>query len=122
MKTGNIVLGIHTYKNFVKPIYDSEGAKELGVTSPLHTATPLDCLDNNLLLQPFTETEYDNRGNEINTIIWPTETAGSRFSCITVQQPLLTPFGSYYDYLKKLPVEPCTKSILKLDGNAIKQA
>lgn len=62
MKTGELVLKSHVYKNFVKSIYDIAGSKELGSGSPLHIATPLDCLDNNMLLQPYVEEVDNDRG------------------------------------------------------------
>lgn len=59
IKSGELALKSHTYKNFVQPIYDVLGSKELAPVSPLHIATPLDCLQNNMLLQPYVD-ETDN--------------------------------------------------------------
>ncbi len=55
MKTGEIALKSHTYKDFVKPIYDAKGSRELEAGSPLHIATPKDCLENNMLQQPYAD-------------------------------------------------------------------
>ena len=59
MQTGNVVLKSHIYRGFVKPIFDISGSRELTADSPLHIATPLDCLQNNMLLQPYIETDFD---------------------------------------------------------------
>lgn len=105
------------YKNFVKPLYDIAGSRELEATSPLHIATPLDCFDNNLLLQPYTT--VDEFGGQTH---WPSEKNGSDFSCLTVQQPLTSPYADYYTYSKNLPSESCTISKLELDGVVVKQS
>lgn len=64
MKTGQIVLQSHLYKNFVKSIYDIAGSRELDIFSPLRIASPEDCLKNNMLLQPYKE--VTDSGNDNN--------------------------------------------------------
>lgn len=116
MQTGEIVLKSHTYKNFVKPLYDIAGSRELESASPLHIATPSDCLDNNILLQPYMEIGAD--GSQTS---WPREKNGADFSCITAHQTL-APYSDYYTYSKNLPAETCTVSKLELDGKIVKQS
>lgn len=116
MKTGEIALKSHVYNGFVKPIYDIAGSRELESTSPLHVATPFDCLETDMLLQPYTETDLD--GMETR---WPPEKNGSDFSCITAHKSLSL-YGDYYMYSKNLPSETCTLSKLELDGKVVKQS
>ena len=123
IKTGEIALKAHTYKNFVLPIYDVLGSRELGPTSTLHIAVPLDCLDNNMLLEPYLEQKDDGYSWSASRG-WPPETNGTRFSCITGHRPLPTPFSDYYTYSKNgFPTEErCSVSILELDGVPVKQS
>lgn len=116
MQKGEIVLKSHTYKNFVKPLYDIAGSRELEPFSPLHIATPSDCLSNNMLLQPYMESDFDGFQTS-----WPPEKNGSDFSCITTHRPLSS-YESYYVYSKNLPSESCTLSKLELDGRVVKQS
>lgn len=116
MQKGEVALKSHVYKGFVKPLYDIAGSRELESASPLHRAIPEDCLVNNMLLQPYVETDVDG----IQTS-WPRETNGSRFSCTTVHRSL-SPYGDYAAYSKNLPAESCTLSKLELDGKIVKQS
>ena len=116
MQTGDVILKAHTYKDFIYPIFDIAGSKELTASSPLHIATPLDCLTNNMLLQPYTET--DSEGNVIG---WPSEKNGKDFSCIMTHREIM-PYGHYYSLIKYLPAESCTVSKLVLDGKIVKTA
>ena len=116
MKNGTIVLKAHTYKNFSKSIYDASGARELESNSPLRINTPLDCLQNNMLLQPYVDIIYNNRWTS-DYEKWPAETAGTRFSCITQHQELpISEQLDYYAYKKNPPIGACTSSVLVLDG------
>lgn len=51
VKNGLTTLKSHVYRGFSRPIYDPAGAHELEADSPLHIATPTDCLANDFLLQ-----------------------------------------------------------------------
>lgn len=95
MQKGEVALNDHGYANFVKPVFDIAGSRELETGSVLHTATPKDCLENNMILQ-------------------------TGFNCLTGHESV--PFGDYYTYSKDLPVAPCTVSKLELDGQVVKQA
>lgn len=95
MKLGQIILKSHVYKNFIKPAYDIGGSRELESDSPLHIATPLDCLDNNMILQ-------------------------KDFNCNTGHETVA--FADYRTYEKELPSGPCTVSKLELDGQVVKQS
>lgn len=112
MQVGQITLKPHIYKDFVKPLYDIAGSRELESTSPLHIAVPNDCLVNNLLLQPYTDTDADGK-----TTAWPSEKNGKDFSCITVHQAFT---GSTYSYYNLPPSEPCTTTKIELDGKPAK--
>lgn len=116
-QSGEIVLKSHVYKDFVKPIYDIAGSRELGSGSILHIATPLDCLESNMLLQPYI-IGNDENGTQTG---WPQETQGERFSCITEQETLATPISDYSTYLNNLPTENCTTSKLELDGATVRE-
>jgi hypothetical protein len=122
MKKGQVVLGTHQYTDFVKPIYDLAGSQELTPDSSLHIATPMDCLVNNMLFQPYIETITDSRYGTTITNSWPPEKNGSDFSCITTHQPLPFVLQDYYTYSRNLPSEPCTISRLKLDDKIVKES
>jgi hypothetical protein len=120
MQSGDLILKAHTYNGFVKPIYDIAGSKELSVTSPLHVATPTDCLDSNMLLQPYGE--YVSSPKPGHWVYWPPEKGSAlQFSCITTHQPLSLA-KNYYAYKNTLPAENCTISKLILDGTIVKQS
>jgi len=71
-----MVLKNHRYDDFSLPILDlSAGKKAIGVNSPL------DCLQNDLILRPYQHNGLDNR-----KYLWPVETGGSRYSCATPLQ------------------------------------
>lgn len=108
----------HAYGGFVRPIYDISGSKELGSGSSLHIAKPSDCLENNMLLQPYVDVISGDHGSK-TYVGWPDETNGARFSCRTVHE-VLPGYADYYTYSKNLPSERCTVSILELDGAQVK--
>ena len=116
-ENGAVTLKSHTYKNFVKPLYDIAGSRELESTSSLHIATPFDCLETNMLLQPYVG-QTDDSGE---TTGWPPETGGTRFSCITTHQPLLEPYDNYYALSNNLPPEDCTTLKIELDGKIVQE-
>lgn len=115
-----MALKTHSYKDFVKPIYDTGSSRELSSGSTLRIANPSDCLENNLLLQPYSYTVSSSDGGS-ETYYWPSEKGSALdFSCITSHETLsLT--GSYYTLKDNFPVEDCTQSTLKLDGTVVKQ-
>lgn len=124
-----MTLDAHIYKNFVSPIFDIGGSKELATDSSLHVATAEDCLVNNMLLQPYTEMVHDSYGGgdggfwNMVPKYWPKETNnGTSFDCRTVHIPLDTPFSDYVTYKNNLPVEDCTKQRLELDGVIVKES
>lgn len=92
----------------------------MDTTSPLHIANPLDCLDNNMLLQPYKEHVGTTDGG--HWVYWPPEKGSAlQFSCITTHQTL-TPYSDYYTYKNNLLAENCTISKLELDGVIVKQS
>lgn len=89
--------------------------------SPLHIATPLDCLESNLLLQPYSYTT-SGTDSQSKTIYWPAEKGSAlQFSCITSHKTLPTS-SNYYTYSNSFPAESCTISKLELDGKVVTQS
>jgi hypothetical protein len=121
MSLGEMALSSHTYKDFIKPLFDITGSRALEASSPLHVATAEDCFMNNMLLQPYKDTidTYDN----ITYDYWPSNQGGTPvFNCLTTHKPLSTPFLDYMTYSKNLPSESCTKQKLELDGQIVKES
>lgn len=75
---GEMVLNSHRYDDFSLPVLDLAAGKRASGTN-----SPLDCLRNDLVLEP-----YKHKGLENRHYFWPTETAGERYSCITPLQSL----------------------------------
>lgn len=64
MSDGVMRLKSHVYEGFSRPIFDIAGSRELESTSPLHVATPEDCLAKDFLLQPYASIdEYEGTTN-----------------------------------------------------------
>lgn len=81
---GEMTLKSHRYDDFSLPVLDLAAGKRISGTN-----SPLDCLRNDLVLEP-----YKHRGLENRQYLWPTETGGSRYSCVTpFQSPTPKPFG-----------------------------
>lgn len=114
--SGIFELGYHQYTGFSRPIYNLTGLKELGTGSVLHVATPLDCLSNDLLQQPFKRDESDLFHTK--WYYWPEEKgAKQEFSCITQHVFGGNP-GDYFALTKTTPGS-CIVNTIRLDGQTV---
>ena len=112
----------HSYSSFVRPIFDIAGLRELDTTSPLRIATPIDCFNQDFLLQPYSYTESDMNGL-LHTTYWPSEKgANLQFSCITSLIGASTPLNNFASYYRALPTEACTTTQLTLNGTVVRSS